>query len=115
MDGKYISLITYTKKGDPMPTPVWFVEKEKKIFLMTTQRRYKIRRIRNNPNVRVAKAGMRGKPKGEYFDGLARILSDEELKSIVELFKKKYRLFKIMFKEDQEGEKKVVGIEITLK
>lgn len=115
MEGKYISLISYTRNGDPIATQVWFVEKEEKIYFVTTQKRYKIRRIRNNPNVKVARSSMRGKAKGEYIDGIARILLDKEFKSIIKLFKKKYRLFKMMFKEDQEGEKKVFGIEITLK
>ena len=115
MEGKYISLITYTKKGDPIATQVWFVEKEEKIYFATSQKRYKIKRIRNNKNVKIARASMRGKAKEEYVDGVARILSDDEFRSIIELFKKKYRLFKMMFKVDQEGEKKVFGIEITLK
>jgi len=115
MEGKFISLITYTKKGDPIATQVWFVEKEEKIYFVTTQKRYKIRRIRNNQNVKITRASMRGKPKGKYIDGITRILSDEEFKSIVKLFRKKYRMFKMMFKEDQEGDKKVFCIEITLK
>jgi len=115
MEGKRISLITFTKKGDPIATQVWFVERDEKIFFATTQKRYKFRRIKNNQNVKIARASMRGKPKEEYIEGIARILSDEEFKSIIELFKKKYRLFKMMFKVDQEGEKKVFGIEITLK
>ena len=55
MEGKYISLISYTRTGYPIATQVWFVEKEEKIYFVTTQKRYKIRRIRNNPNVKVAR------------------------------------------------------------
>ncbi|MFX1498248.1 MAG: PPOX class F420-dependent oxidoreductase [Promethearchaeota archaeon] len=115
MEGKYVSLITYKKNGDPITTPVWFVEQNKKIYFVTLQRRFKLKRIKNNPSVKIASSSMRGKPKGEYFDGIARILSDDESKHIIELFKKKYRMFKLMFKEDREGEKKSIFIEITLK
>ncbi len=115
MDGKYVSLITYKKSGDPIATQVWFVEEDEKLYIVTLQGRYKFKRINNNPNVRIAPASMRGKPKGEYFDGIARILSDDESKPIIALFKKKYRMFKLMFKEDREGEKKSFFIEITLK
>ncbi len=115
MDGKYVNLITYKKSGDPIATQVWFVEEDEKLYIVTLQGRYKFKRINNNPNVRIAPASMRGKPKGEYFDGIARILSDDESKPIIALFKKKYRMFKLMFKEDREGEKKSFFIEITLK
>ena len=115
MEGKYISLITYKKNGDPIATPVWFVEENEKIYFVTLQGRYKFKRIKNNPSVKIASSSMRGKPKGKYFDGIARILSDDESKPIIVLFKKKYRLFKIMFKEGREGEKKLIFIEITLK
>jgi len=115
MEGKYISLITYKKNGDPIATQVWFVEEDEKMYIVTLQGRYKFKRIKNNPNVKIAPASMRGKPKGEYFDGIARILSDDESKPIIVLFKKKYRMFKMMFKEDREGEKKSFFIEITLK
>ena len=115
MDGKYVSLITYKKNGDPRATPVWFVEEDEKMYIVTLQGRYKFKRIKNNPNVKIAPTSMRGKPKGEYFDGTARILTDEESRAIIVLFKKKYRTFKLMFKEDREGEKKSFFIEITLK
>ncbi|MFX1571912.1 MAG: PPOX class F420-dependent oxidoreductase [Promethearchaeota archaeon] len=115
MEGKYVSLITYKKNGDPIVTPVWFVEQNEKIYFVTLQGRYKFKRIKNNPSIKIASSSMRGKPKGEYFDGIARILSDDESKLIIELFKKKYRMFKLMFKVDREGEKKSIFIEITLK
>lgn len=115
MDGKYINLVTYKKNGDPIATQVWFVEKEDKIYVVTLQGRYKFKRIKNNPNVKIAPASIRGKSKGEYFDGSARILSDEESIPIIALFRKKYRTFKVMFKQDREGEKKSVFIEITSK
>lgn len=115
MKGKYVSLITFKKNGDPIATQVWFVEEDEKIYIVTLRGRYKFKRIKNNLDVKIAPASLRGKPKGEYLDGNARVLSDDESNPIVGLFKKKYRLFKMMFKEDREGEKKSVFIEITLK
>jgi len=115
MDGKYVSLKTYKKNGDSIATQVWFVEEDEKLYIVTLQGRYKFKRIKNNPNVKIAPASMRGKPKGDYFDGVARVLSDDESQPIIVLFKKKYRLFNVMFKGDREGEKKSFFIEITLK
>ncbi len=114
MDGKYISLITYKKNGDPVATQVWFVEEDEKLYIVTLQGRYKFKRITNNPNVKIAPA-KRGKPKGEYFEGTARILSDAESKPTILLFKKKYRSLNLMFKKGREGEKKRFFIEISLK
>ncbi|MFX1325686.1 MAG: PPOX class F420-dependent oxidoreductase [Promethearchaeota archaeon] len=115
MYGKHISLISYKKNGDPIATTVWFVEKDDKIYVVTLQGRYKLKRINNNPHVKISPASIRGKPKGEYLEGSARILSDEESKPIIALFRKKYRTFKIMFKQGREGEKKSVFIEITIR
>ena len=115
MDGKNLSLITYKKNGDSIATQVWFVEEAEKLYFVTLQGRYKFKRIQNNPNVKIAAASVRGKPKGDYLDGTARILSDEEFNRLIALFNKKYRMFSVMFKTDGVGEKKAYMIEITLK
>ena len=47
MDGKYISLVSYKKNGDPIATQVWFVEEAEKLYVATSQGRYKIKRIKN--------------------------------------------------------------------
>ena len=113
MEGKYISLITFTKKGDPIATPVWFVEKDEKLYVMTTQPRYKVRRINNNPKVKIARSTFRGKVKGSYIEGEARIISDDLIPSIKKIFKKKYFSSRFMFR-DEEGEKKTICIEINV-
>ena len=113
MEGKYISLITFTRKGDPVATPVWFVEKDEKLYAITTQNRYKVRRINNNPKVKIAQSGFRGKVKGSYIEGEARVISDDLCTGIKEMFKKKYFTSRFMFRKD-EGEKKSVCIEITV-
>ncbi|MFX1448779.1 MAG: pyridoxamine 5'-phosphate oxidase family protein, partial [Promethearchaeota archaeon] len=56
MEGKYVSLITYKKNGSPIATQVWFVEEAKKLYVVTLQGRYKFKRIKNNPNVKIAPA-----------------------------------------------------------
>ncbi len=115
MEGKYISLITYTKKGDPIATPVWFIENDKKTYVVTVEKRYKLKRIRNNPEVRIAQSTFRGKAQGEHLNGVARILSDEDSKPVREIFKKKYSFYKLFFKDKKEGAKKPIYIEILLK
>jgi len=113
MEGKYLSLITYTKKGDPIATPVWFVEKDGKLYALTTQKRYKYRRINNNPKVKVAQCTYRGEVKGSYVEGKARTFTGEEVLGIKKMFKKKYFSSRFMFR-NIEGKDKTWGIEITL-
>ena len=113
MEGKYISLITFTKKGDPIATPVWFVENDEKLYALTTQKRYKYRRIDNNPKVKVAQCNYGGKVKGSYVEGVARTFTGDEVLPIKKMFKKKYFSSRFMFR-NIEGKDKTYGIEINI-
>src|SRR5205809_6810336 len=75
---KYISLTTFRKTGVGVPTPVWFGEQDGKLYVMTRSDMGKAKRIRNNPQVRVAPCSIRGKVKGPEFAATARILPPEE-------------------------------------
>jgi len=115
MEGKYINLITYKKDGSPIETPIWFVEKDGKIFVFTKQKRYKIKRINNNPKVKVAECNFSGKVKGSYIEGNARVLPDEKYEEIEKMMRKKYLLARFMgIGKEIEGDKRQRIIEITL-
>ena len=58
---KYISLTTFRKTGQAVPTPVWFGEDDGKLYVMSRSDSGKSKRVRNNPQVRVAPCTMRGK------------------------------------------------------
>jgi PPOX class probable F420-dependent enzyme len=75
---KYISLTTFRKTGVGVPTPVWFGERDGKLYVMTRSDMGKFKRIRNNPQVKVAPCTVRGKVTGPEFAGTARILPPEE-------------------------------------
>jgi len=87
---KYISIETYRKTGDPVRTPVWFVEENGELFVRTDSDTGKIKRIRNNPKVRVATSNMRGTVKGSWVEGEARIIDPESSKHVFSLLRKKY-------------------------
>jgi hypothetical protein len=74
----YISLTTFRKTGVGVATPVWFGEENNKLYVMTRSDMGKAKRIRNNPQVRVAPCSIRGKVKGPEFAATARILPPEE-------------------------------------
>ena len=71
--GNYINLLTYKKNGKPVSTPVWFIFEDKKIFIRTSDKSGKFKRIKNNKNVKFAIYNIRGKIKGEWHTGLAKV------------------------------------------
>ena len=73
---KYLSLTTFRKNGVGVKTPVWFAETGGVIYVMTRGDSVKVKRIRNNPEIRVAPCTIRGKVVGPEFAGRARILSE---------------------------------------
>ena len=75
---KYISLATFRKNGSPVQTPVWFGEKDEKLYVVTRNDSGKLKRIRNNPQARVAPCTIRGAITGPEFPALARILPPED-------------------------------------
>ena len=75
---KYVSLTTFRKTGAGVATPVWFGEDDGKIYVMTLSKMGKTKRIRNNPQVRVAPCTIRGKVTGAEFAATARLLPPEE-------------------------------------
>ena len=98
---KYINIQTYKKNGQSISTPVWFIIKDNKIFFRTGHKSGKIKRIRNNNNVKFALCDIRGKIKGEWYEGIAKIENDSD-NSILFQINKKYglssRLMKIFYK-----------------
>jgi PPOX class probable F420-dependent enzyme len=75
---KYCLLLSYRKNGQPMPSPVWFGTADGKLYFNTSATGYKVKRIANNPEVRVAPCTTRGKPLGPPFVGKARALPESE-------------------------------------
>src|SRR5947207_15396728 len=89
---KYILLTTFRKNGAGVPTPVWFGEWDEKLYVKTRNDSGKYKRIRNNPQVRVAPSTARGKITGPEFAGTARILPATEWKRAREAVSRKYWL-----------------------
>ncbi len=87
---KYISLTTFRKNGIAVPTPVWFGEEAGKIYVMTRSDMGKTKRVRNNPQVRVAPCTIRGKVTGPEFAAQARFLPAEEHAHARQTINRKY-------------------------
>lgn len=87
---RYIALETFKKNGDAVITPVWFVEYDDLIWVVTREFTGKVKRLRNNNKVRIAVSNFSGKPKGKWFSGQADIIQGDLAKNIVSIRNKKY-------------------------
>jgi hypothetical protein len=93
---KYISLETFKKNGVGVKTPVWFVLHNNALYVYTEADSWKVKRIRNNPRVRVAVCNIRGDVKGQWLDGTASIVDGDERLAADKLLDRKYFL-KVIF------------------
>ena len=76
---KYALLVTYKRSGEAVPTPVWFgVDDRGHTYVRTGKLAAKLKRIRNDPRVKLAPCTARGKPVGPYAEGTARVVSRDE-------------------------------------
>jgi uncharacterized protein len=74
----YALLVTFKKDGTPVPTPVWFGLADDKLYVRSESDTAKVKRIRNDPHVRVGPCTMRGKPLGPLTEARARIVAPAE-------------------------------------
>ncbi len=91
----YISLTTFRKTGVGVATPVWFGEQDGKLYVMTRAHLGKVKRVRNNPRVKVAPCTIGGKVTGPEFEGSARLLPQEDWKRARKTITSKYWLAKL--------------------
>jgi uncharacterized protein len=95
-DHKYISLETFKRSGEGVKTPVWFVLHGGVLYVYSEADSWKVKRIRNNPRVRMALCTMRGQVTGPWVDGTAAIIQGDERRAADQLLSRKYivkRLF----------------------
>jgi len=91
---KYLNMESYRKDGRGARTPLWFVEDDGTLYFYTVADSYKVKRLRNNPRVRIAPCDMRGNVKGEWIDATARRLDPAEARRADDLLNQKYGLMK---------------------
>lgn len=70
----YVSLESYRKSGAPVRTPVWITAGGAMLYCWTLTDTGKVRRIRANAEVRLAKCDASGALEGEWVSARARIL-----------------------------------------
>jgi PPOX class probable F420-dependent enzyme len=93
---KYIALETFKKNGQGVQTPVWFVLHANALYVYTEADSGKVKRIRNNPRVRVAACNVRGTIKGPWLEARASLVEGDERLAADALLDRKYFLKKIL-------------------
>jgi len=109
-----ISLETYRKNNESVQTPVWFVIKDDLIYVVTRDQTGKIKRLRNNQQVKIATCNFKGKIKGQWISGVAKILTDEQTKEAVKWREKKYGLMAKIAKFLSKGKGELLAFSIKL-
>jgi PPOX class probable F420-dependent enzyme len=94
---RYISIATFRKSGVPVYTPIWFAEDGDKLYFMTSSKLGKTKRIRNNPQVKIAPCTIRGRITGPEFSGTARILPENDAGRVRRAINEKYWLARLPF------------------
>ncbi len=111
---KCISLETYRKNSEPVRTPVWFVIKDDLIYVVTRDQTGKVKRLRNNQQVKIATCNFKGKIKGQWISGTAKILTEDETKDAVKWREKKYGLMAKIAKFLSKGKGKLLAFSIKI-
>jgi PPOX class probable F420-dependent enzyme len=102
-DAKYIALETFRKNGEGVITPVWQTPEDNKLYVWTEADTWKIKRIRNNPQVRVCASDYKGTPKSDWVDAQADILDTSETetaqhKRMAAKYGLQFRIFNLLSK-----------------
>jgi PPOX class probable F420-dependent enzyme len=89
---KYLSLESFRKTGAGVRTPVWFAQEGHTLYLYSAPDAGKVKRIRNNPRVRIAPCSIRGEVRGDWIDASARLCAGDEVGKAQSLLRRKYVL-----------------------
>jgi uncharacterized protein len=89
---EYILLTTFTKDGRPKPTAIWAASDGDRLVVITQEKSWKVKRIRNTSRVTIAVCDRRGNPKGEAVEAIATILDKSANGATYDAISKRYGL-----------------------
>ena len=109
----YCLIVSYRRNGEPVPTPVWFgVDDEGRLYFRTDPDSAKVRRIRSNPQVRVAPCTLRGRPRGPTAEGRARVLSADEVPHAEAAIQAEYGIGRKIYESGSDRVLEAVYVEV---
>jgi uncharacterized protein len=97
-DAKFMGLTTFRKNGQTVTTPVWFAADGNRLVVMTGISTGKVKRLRGNPKVQLARSSANGKESGPRREGVVRFLSASESTIAMHLLDRKYGIQRWMAK-----------------
>lgn len=113
---KYLNLETYRKTGAAIATPVWFALEGGTIWIYSVANLGKVKRIRNNPKVRISPCDIRGRLQGDWVDAGARIMTGPKERHGHQLLEHKYgwlKKFGNFYSRLLGRERAVIAINLT--
>jgi uncharacterized protein len=87
---KTVLLTTYRRDGTPVGTPVHIAVEGNHAFIRTWDTTWKLKRMRNNPEVEIAPSTTLGKPTGPAIHARATVLSGAEAAHAARVLARKY-------------------------
>jgi uncharacterized protein len=91
-DSKTILLTTYKRDGTPVDTPVSIAFDGDRAFFRSYDRAWKTKRLRRNPNVKVAPATVKGTSTGPTIEARAVLLEGEQVRVASRALARRHRL-----------------------
>jgi uncharacterized protein len=85
-----VLLTTYRRDGTPVGTPVNIAVDGDRAFVRTWDTTWKLKRIRNNPEVEISPCTPRGRPTGPAIHARARVLEGAESARAARLLARKH-------------------------
>ena len=77
----YVSLATFRRNGRAVETPVWVAAANGRLYVFSEAKAGKVKRLRNDPRVRLAPCGVRGRVLGPWVEGSARVVSEPDIEA----------------------------------
>ena len=115
---KYVVLTTFRRDGRAVPTPVWASRDGDELVLFSERTAGKVKRIRNNGEVRLQACDVRGRRvHGAEATGTARLLDAEGSERARRVIARDYGLFgrvTMFFSRLRGGPERTIGIAIKI-
>jgi PPOX class probable F420-dependent enzyme len=73
---RYVNLATFRRNGREVRTPVWIAPAGDRLVVYTNATSGKVKRLRNGDRARLAACDVRGRLRGDWVEGRARVLDD---------------------------------------
>ena len=114
-DARFIDLVTFRRSGEPVGTPVLFVQDGDRLLVRTAAGTGKLKRLAHTPDVELTPADSKGRHLGATSTGTARVLGPEAIGPALRAIHAKHRIAGPLatFVRHRRGQSDVI-VEITL-